>query len=150
MDTFTGRFGPREIALAVALGILIGLLPKANLLVVLLAILLFISHANFLVAIPVILLVSVIAPWIHPFCDRIGVFVLTSSGGQSWGGALSQIPLARWTMFDNTLVLGSLLLGLALFLPIFLLVWIPLKIIWPKKKKEEKKDEQSEEKAKQS
>lgn len=137
MDTLTGKFGPREIALAFAFGILIGLIPKGNLLVALLALLFFFSRANFPVGILVLIVTSLAAPWSYSFAHKIGLEILASTFGQDWGGRLFQIPLVPWTMLDNTVVLGSFLIGLVQFLPVFLLIWIPLKLIWPKKKTEE-------------
>lgn len=137
MDTLTGRLGPREIALAAAFGVLIGLIPKANLLVLVLGILFFLSHANILLGILVMVAVSLLTPWIHPLCHRIGGDILSSAIGQEWAGQLFRIPVMPWTMLDNTVVLGSFLLGLVLFLPVFLLVWVPVKIFWPKKTPED-------------
>jgi uncharacterized protein (TIGR03546 family) len=136
MDTFTGRFGACEIALGIAFGVLLGFLPKGNLLFVIFAILFFLSHANIVVGILATLIISFFAPWLHPFADRIGREILVSVSGQQIIGNLFSIPAVAWTMLDNTVVLGMFLLGLVLFLPIFFVVWIPLKIILPKKKEQ--------------
>jgi uncharacterized protein (TIGR03546 family) len=136
MDIFTGRFGAREIAFGIAFGVLLGLLPKGNLLFVVLAILFFLSHANIVVGILATLVISFFAPWLNPLADRIGREILVSVPGQQIIGNLFHIPAVSWTMLDNTVVLGMFLLGLVLFLPIFFVVWIPLKIILPKKKEQ--------------
>lgn len=138
MDTLTGRFGPREIAQGVAFGLFLGLMigfpPKFNLLILLTGLVFFLSHANIVVGLAVTAIAALLAPWGYPFFHRIGGEVLTSSFGQETGAALFRIPVLPWTMLDNTIVLGSFLVGLALFLPVFVVVWIPLKIVWPRTK----------------
>ncbi len=118
------------------MGVLLGLLPKTNLLAVLIALLLFLSYANLLVGAATTVIVSLIAPWIHPIAHDIGGEILTSAVGQQIGGALFRIPLVPWTFLDNTVVLGSFLLGLVLLLPVFCVVWIAARIAGLGKKKE--------------
>jgi uncharacterized protein (TIGR03546 family) len=142
MNTLTGRLGPREIALGIAFGVLLGLLPKSNLLFVILAIFFFLSHANIVIGVLATLVVSFLASWIDPFAEWIGRGILLSETGQQIIGNLSCLPVVPWMMLDNTVVLGMFLLGLILFLPIFLAVWIPLKIVYPKKS--EKKEPKTE------
>lgn len=132
MDVLTGKFGPREIALAIAFGVLIGLIPKANLLVAVLLILFFFSRANLLVGVLAIAMVGFFASWIHPAAHRLGLELLVSDFGQQWGAKLFQYPFVAWTMLDNTVVLGSFLIGMALFPPVFLGAWILLKVVWPR------------------
>lgn len=134
MDILTGRLGPREIALAFAFGILLGLVPKANLLFFALLILVFLSHANFGITLIVGVVVSFFAPWVHPTAHEIGGTVLLSPIGQQIGAKLFQIPGVPWTMLDNTVVLGSFLIGLVLFFPVYFFVWAPLKLVWPRPK----------------
>ncbi|MDR2439176.1 MAG: DUF2062 domain-containing protein [Planctomycetaceae bacterium] len=136
MDTFIGRFGPREIALGITFGVLLGLLPKTNLLFVVFAIFFFLSHANIVIGILTTLVISFFAPWLYPLADQVGREILVSAQGQQVIGILYSIPVVPWTMLDNTVVLGMFLLGLLLFLPVFLVVWISLKIILPKKKEQ--------------
>ncbi|MDR1142010.1 MAG: DUF2062 domain-containing protein [Planctomycetaceae bacterium] len=136
MNTLTGRLGPREIALGITFGVLLGFLPKANLLFVVFAILFFLSHANIIIGVLTTLVISFFAPWLYPLAERIGCEILVSAQGQQIIGTLFCIPVVPWTMLDNTVVLGMFLLGLLLFLPVFLVVWIPLKIILPKKKEQ--------------
>ncbi len=134
MDIFTGRLGPQELALAGAFGVLLGLLPKDNLLFVMLACLFFFSHANLVVGVLITLVVSVFAPGFHEhFADPLGDAVLTAPVGQTVVGTLFRIPLVPWTMLDRTVVLGSFLTGAFLFFPLYALLWMPLKLAWPKK-----------------
>ncbi len=143
LDTFTGKWGPREIALAVAFGILIGLIPKENLTVVVMSILFFLSHANILLGLVVILIMSLAAPWIHPLASSLGGEILTSPSGNAVITAMFHAPLLPWTSLNNTVVLGSLMMGLVLFLPVFLVIWMPLKMIWPKNAEATEEEETS-------
>ncbi len=138
MDIITGKLGPRELALAGAFGVLLGLLPKDNLLFISLAGLFFFSHANLVVGIVLTGLVSIVAPWIHEYwAHPLGTKVLTAPGGQNVIGALFKIPLAPWTMLDKTVVLGSFLTGMLLFVPLYLVIWTPLKLVWPRPRRTE-------------
>ena len=123
----------RNIALAVALGLLLGIIPKANLLAVLIATLLLLSSAHLVVGLAVAVCVSLATPWIAPFAHELGGFILTSTIGQQLGGLAFRLPLVPWTMLDNTIVLGSFLIGLVLFVPVFLLVWGMLSIFATRK-----------------
>ena len=118
----------RRTALAVALGFLLGIVPKANLLAVLIALLLLLLPTNLVIGVAVAVVVSFIAPWIAPFADELGGFALASTIGQQLGGLAFHLPLVPWTMLDNTLVLGACLTGLALFLPVFVIVWGGLRL----------------------
>ncbi|MDR2755651.1 MAG: DUF2062 domain-containing protein [Planctomycetaceae bacterium] len=138
MNTLLGRFGHREIALGIAFGVLLGLLPKTNLLFVVLVIFFFLSHANIIIGILTTLVLSFFAIWFYPLADQIGREILVSAFGQQVIGILFCVPVIPWTMLDNTVVLGTFLLGLLLFLPIFLVVWVPLKIFLPKKKEHQR------------
>ncbi len=134
MDIITGKLGPRELALAGAFGVLLGLLPKDNLLFVALALLFFFSHANLVVGVLVTIIVSSFSPWVHEYwADSLGTMLLTSPGGQSVVGTPFKIPLMPWTMLDNTVVLGSFVTGAVLFFPLYFVIWFPLKMVWPKK-----------------
>lgn len=138
MNVITGRLGPREIALGTAFGVLMGLLPRDNLLFVGVAILFFFSHSNLVIGIVISVLTALAAPWTAPLAHLIGQKILNTSAGQQIVGTLFQIPLLPWTMLDNTIVLGSFVLGLALFLPLFVIVWLPLKVLLPQKEAKKK------------
>ena len=138
------RLKPREIAGAAALGFFLGIVPKANLLAVLIAVLLLLLPVNLVVGLAVAVVVSLITPWIAPFADELGGFVLMSNTGQRIGGATFRLPLVPWTMLDNTLVVGSFLIGLLLFIPVFLIVWTSLRLFMPRKQAEAKSDVQAE------
>jgi uncharacterized protein (TIGR03546 family) len=141
MDIITGKFGPREIAFAFSFGILLGLMPKDNLLAAVLAVIFFLSRANLVLGIIIIAVVSFLSPFYDPLAHRIGLEILTSDIGQKWGAKLFSYPLVPWTMLDNTVVAGSFVTGLALFIPVWLIVYIPARIFWKKEEVKNKKPE---------
>jgi uncharacterized protein (TIGR03546 family) len=111
----------RRLALAVAMGMLIGLVPKDSLLAWLLLTLLLITTANF----PCAAISGFLASWLgfllDPFAHRLGGLLLTEPRLEAAWVWLYELPLMPWTRFNNTVVMGSLLTGILLFLPVYLL-----------------------------
>lgn len=134
MDTITGKWGPVEIAWGVAFGVLLGLLPKITLLFFLFGLLFVFSRAHLVSGVLLMILVTLLSPFVAPYADQLGADILLSKPGQGIGAALFQFPVVPWTQLDNTVVLGSLLFGLVLFFPLFFVTWLPLKLFWPKTK----------------
>lgn len=111
----------RRLALGVAMGILIGLIPKSSLFVWALGIVLMVSTANLMTALVTGLAASWIAIYLDVFTHRLGAIVLTDARLEPTWSQLYELPIVPWTLFNNTVVMGSLLTGLALFLPVYLL-----------------------------
>ena len=101
-----------QIALAIALGIAIGILPKGNLIAVLFVVLLFTLRTNLAAG----LLSAAICSWIgvglDPISHRVGEAVLTFGPLQGLFAGLYRLPYAPWLSFNNTVVMGGLLIGL--------------------------------------
>ena len=57
-----------------------------------------------------------------PVSHRIGLGLLQFSALEAVWTWLYNLPVVPWTAFNNTVVLGSLILGLALFYPVFRLI----------------------------
>ena len=58
---------------------------------------------------------------LDPLFHRIGLSVLTASTLEGFWTALYSVTLFRLAKFNNTLLMGSLILSLILFLPLFIL-----------------------------
>jgi uncharacterized protein (TIGR03546 family) len=114
---------PRLLAFSFALGMVLGLMPKGNLLAVLLSTVLFASRSNLAVAMVSALLFSLAGPLADPVTDRLGAALLRWSVLRPAWMWLDSKPLVPWTAFNNTVVLGSLTLGLLLFYPVYRVVW---------------------------
>jgi uncharacterized protein (TIGR03546 family) len=119
--TIRGFDTSRQLALGVALGLLIGLLPKDSLLPYLIGLIAILSRANLLSLGVSGLCFSFLSPVLDPASHQLGHWLLTFSPLQSTWGWLYQLPVVPWTRFDNTVVTGSLLMGLMLCLPAYLL-----------------------------
>ena len=56
---------------------------------------------------------------IDPVSHQIGQYLLTHQSLQSFWTTLYDTPLVPWTAFNNTVVLGSFVLGLTLLYPAY-------------------------------
>jgi uncharacterized protein (TIGR03546 family) len=118
-QTFTRADSPRWVALGAALGMWIGLLPKGNLCVVVLSVVLLASRANLLAAGVSTAVFSWVGTWTDRVAHRIGLALLTPAWLKPLWVQLFDLPLVPWTRLNNTVVLGSLVLGLVLFYPVY-------------------------------
>jgi uncharacterized protein (TIGR03546 family) len=121
---FTGGGSPRAVAFGFAFGMMIGLLPKGNLTAAALSVVVLSTRANLAAATLAGFLFSWLAVWTDPLAHRLGSAVLTQPAWQSWFVRVYELPLMPWTGLNNTVVLGSLLLAIVLFYPIYRLTWL--------------------------
>ena len=110
---------PRRIAVAVALGMLVGLVPKDNLTAVLLGMLLLTLRVNLAAGSLSALFFTWIGKLSEPILDRAGYALLVSPSLEPIWSRLYQLPLVPWTGLNNTILLGSLVFGLALVYPAY-------------------------------
>ena len=108
---------PRQLSFGLAIGILVGLVPKGNLLAVVLAMILAASRVNLGVAGAAVLCSTLLSPLLDPLSHRIGLFLLEHPDLQPTWTWLYNQPIAPWTAFNNSVVLGSFVLGLILLYP---------------------------------
>ncbi len=116
---FTAAATPRQLAFGFALGMMIGLVPKGNLTAGLLTVILLGTQANLGTGLTAAVLFSWVGVLADPLSHRVGHAFLTAEPLQPMWAYLYNLPLAPWTGFNNTVVLGSLLLGLWLFYPVY-------------------------------
>ena len=109
---------PRQMAWGLALGTLVGLVPKGNLIAVVLMLVLCSLRINLGVGLLTAFVVSWVAVLLDPFTHWIGWALLTADQIEPLWAYFNALPLAPWTEFNNTVVLGSLALGLLLVLPL--------------------------------
>jgi uncharacterized protein (TIGR03546 family) len=110
---------PRRIAAGVALGMMIGLVPKDNLTAVALGILLFALRVNLAAGSLSALAFLWVGLVFEPILDRIGFALLTWPVLEPVWSSLYRQPLVPWTDLNNTLVMGGLVLGLILCYPVY-------------------------------
>ena len=123
---------PHQIALAVALGVMLGLIPKANLLAFVLVTALFLLRCNLGFGILAAALVSLATIRIDAKVDLLGSRLLANASVIDLEAILFQYPLFAWTALNNTLVLGSFVVGGIAFLPVYLVIFTLCRVFVPK------------------
>ena len=115
----TNETSHKQLALGFAFGMLIGLVPKGNLTALLLMNGLLLLKVNLLTGVFSTLLFSFVGVVVDPLSHRIGLALLRSKTLEPLWTSLYDVPLVPWTRFNNTIVLGSLVLGVILTYPTY-------------------------------
>jgi uncharacterized protein (TIGR03546 family) len=110
---------PHQLAAGFTLGMMIGLVPKANLIAAALCALVFSLRVNKGLAIAAAVAFSLVGTWGDPFTHKVGASVLAIDSLQSVFAAVYGLPLGPWLGFHNTVVTGSLLVGAYLAYPTY-------------------------------
>ena len=110
---------PRQLALGLALGMVIGLVPKGNLTALVLSTILIATRVNLATGMLGVFVFSLLSGWTDPLANRLGHSLLSIGPLQPVYAYLFDLPLAAWTSLDNTVVFGSLVLGIWLFWPVY-------------------------------
>jgi uncharacterized protein (TIGR03546 family) len=108
-----------QVAAGFACGLLFALLPAGNLLWFLLFLATFFFKVNYAMQLLVALLLSPLRLVLGSALDALGWAVLNASFLQGFFTALYNAPIAPLTRFNNTIVMGGLVAGLALWIPAF-------------------------------
>lgn len=112
-----GRREPRQLAWGFALGGLIGLIPHGNLVAVLVLLMILSVKINHGMAMITAFAMTLLAPYLDSQTHTVGLKVLTHPELADFWAATWQLPIVPWTSINNTVVLGSLLVGVAALLP---------------------------------
>ncbi|QDV24894.1 DUF2062 domain-containing protein [Aureliella helgolandensis] len=123
----SSRHAPAQVALAIAWGVLCGLLPKLSVL--------FAAFACLTVLLPVHLMafaasaavVSILAYPAHAAIGSLGLEWLHSSSLNDWWTRWDAIGMLAWVGLQNSLVLGGCIVGSLLFIPTFGVCYLLLK-----------------------
>jgi uncharacterized protein (TIGR03546 family) len=124
-----GKATTRQLAWGIALGVVLGLIPKGNLLVPSLAVFVLFLNVNYVIAFATAALITVSGGWTDPLTHSIGQTILQQPDMREMFTKLQQLPLIPWFDLNNTVVLGSFLLGVALLLPVYQLALPMLKLL---------------------
>ena len=120
IKAFRSGESPAQIAGGFGVGFLIGLMPFWTLQGVILFMLLILFNINLAAGSVAILLASLFAYLLDPIFHSLGFFILTKIPFlQGAWETLYNMPFAPLSRFNNTVVMGSFVGGLILFLPIF-------------------------------
>lgn len=111
----------RQISVAVAIGVVLGLTPKGNLIALTLGVLLLALRVNRPAGFAVAFFFSWLSPMLDGFTHKLGARLLAFEPLAPWYATLYDMPLGPWVGFNNTVVLGSLTLGLYIAYPVYLM-----------------------------
>ncbi len=112
---------PGQIALAMALALVVALTPTFSLHNVLIVLLAFVLRTNLSAFFVAFAGFSAIAWFADPYLAGLGEQLLTHAALQETWTALYQNDFWRMTAFNHTLVLGGLVVGVLAFVPVLLL-----------------------------
>ena len=110
----------RQLALGLAMGVLIGLLPKDNLVFAGLLVCLIASGASLLTGAVAGFIVTFAAATTEPWAIQVGELLFQRDWIVAGISDFMQMPVAPWTRLDDSLVAGELVIGITMFLPIYL------------------------------
>ena len=131
-----GRKYPSQLAWAVAFGLLLGIVPHGNLLAAVLLIVVLSFRVNHAMAALTAIAASFLATKLDPVSHMVGEFLLTQPKFASFAETAWALPMMPWTDLNNTVVLGSLTIGLAALLPVFLITYPVFRFLAPSEKTE--------------
>jgi len=123
-DLFASLHGgadPRHLAAGFALGAALGLIPKGNLFAVVFLLLFFALRLNKGMALMAATFFTPVGYAVDGLAHRIGFALLKAPALNGVWTFLYDLPIVPLTRFNNTVVLGNLVLGLALFVPLYFL-----------------------------
>lgn len=113
---------PGEVAHAICCAMILGFMPKNNLLWFVIFFLLLFVRINKSCYLLFTFLISQITPFLDPIFNSIGLKILLYKPFESVFVKMLDIPFVPLTKFNNTIVIGSLASGLALYIPIYIIL----------------------------
>ncbi len=119
LHALTSDSSIRQIALAIALGFIVGLSPILtlhNIVIIFFVLLIRVHLGSFILAVGAF---SGISYLLSPVIVQVGELILTSTSLQALFDSLYQVDLFKLAHWHHTYILGALVLGVALCLPIY-------------------------------
>jgi uncharacterized protein (TIGR03546 family) len=114
-----GNDSPRQIAWGLVLGMLIGLVPKGNLLVAILGMMLLGLRVNKSAGLVSAGVFTGLGIFLDPLAHKLGSWVLVNQSLRPMHIGLYDSALGPWLGLNNTVVVGQLLIGLYLAYPVY-------------------------------
>lgn len=112
---------PRQLAAGMTLGMIVGFMPKGNLIAISLFVAIFALRVNSSVAILSATIFSAIGASCDSFAHKLGANVLAIQSFEPCYASIYNLPLGPWLGFNNTVVMGSLCIAAYLIYPVY---WI--------------------------
>lgn len=122
LKALSSNTDPGAIAAGFSSGILLGFMPKNNLLWYILSIFilfLYIQRTTFVLAMA---LGSLLSGLLDPSFNQLGILILSNEKMIPAFSAALNVPFVSLTKFNNSVVMGSLVCGIVLYVPLFFLV----------------------------
>lgn len=110
-----------EIGAGVSMGLLLALMPAGNLLWLLIFVVTVFLKLNLGMELLVLAILKPIVPLADPWLHGLGLSLLTAEPLFGFFTSLYNLPLLPFTRFNNTVVMGGLLAGVVLWIPVFFL-----------------------------
>lgn len=120
LTILNSEISPKQISAGFAYGVLIGLLPIGGLLPLVLTLLAFIVNINLAAMFLAAAVFKIFSFVIDPVANAAGYSLLTSGALRNFWATLYNTPVVPFTRFNNTLVMGSFVVGLLLLIPAYL------------------------------
>ncbi|QDS95204.1 hypothetical protein FF011L_39970 [Roseimaritima multifibrata] len=130
-NALAGRRHPHQLAWGLAFGVLLGIIPHGNLLAIGLVVMVLCLNLNHAMTGLAGLAISFFAVKLDPYSHQLGEYVLhhpqmVAPLAQAW-----QLPFVPWTDLNNTVVMGSLLLGIVALIPVYVLSYFGFSLTVP-------------------
>lgn len=110
---------PHQLGLGMAFGIAVGLIPKDSLLPYVIGAIAILSTANLLCFAIGVIVAHIVSPALDHITHLIGSWFLTFDPLEPFWATLSEFPLVAWTRFNNSVVMGTFVLGILLAGPTY-------------------------------
>src|SRR5690242_14796407 len=112
-----GSNAPEQLAVGLSIGMVLGLVPKDNVVALSLCVLLVSMRCNKGIGLLAAIVFSLASPLMDNFAHRLGSSVLGIKSLQPIYASIFNLPFGPWLGFNNTVVTGSLIIGLYLAYP---------------------------------
>jgi uncharacterized protein (TIGR03546 family) len=119
---------PAELAAGIAFAFLLALVPADNLLWYVLLIITFFLRVHMGTQLIFLAIFKLIAPVFDAVLHPLGYAILTIPSLQGFFTKLYNTPLVPFTKFNNTIVMGGLVAGVVLWVPLFILFLVLVKM----------------------
>lgn len=120
-QALSNNTSPGQIAHGFALGMILGFLPKDNALWILIFVFAFFLRIQRGVFSFSVIIGALIAPFLDPYFDYVGYYILADARLEDLFRKMVNIPFVAFTKFNNTIVMGSFVCGVALYIPLYII-----------------------------
>lgn len=118
-NALTANDSPRQMAWGFTIGMVLGMVPKGNLIALSLAVLLCAIRVNRPAGLLAVAIFSAMSPLCDGLTHKIGDKLLEQPSLQQFYAWLYDLPLGPFIGFHNTVTVGSLLLALYITYPVY-------------------------------